>query len=431
MLKAAAGGGGRGMRLVDGEDKLEAALAGAQREAKARLRRRHRLPREGDRPAAPHRDPGVRRRARQRRPPLRARLLDPAPQPEGDRGVAVAGDRRRARARGWARWRCARRARSATSAPAPSRCSTTRPRRSFYFLEMNTRLQVEHPVTELVTGVDLVRWQIAVAQGEPLPLAQEAIPRRGAAIECRVYAEDPVKFLPSPGTITSLRVPSGPGRPRRLGRRRGQRHLRPLRPDDLEAVRVGRHARGRDRAHAARARRVPRGRHPDEPGVPPPVMRHPAFIAGDYDTGFIERHKAELAPAAADDETATLAAVAAAAQAARRGRGDGERRSTCRGRSHRRGGATARIDRRSCRARFDSRVVALEDAAAGRLRDGLRRVGIDLPRDPHRGRALAAAVAGGGALRDRGRRPLRGAAPARRARARLARLAARRPWWAG
>jgi acetyl-CoA carboxylase biotin carboxylase subunit len=165
----------------------------------------------------------------------------------------------------------------------------------FYFLEMNTRLQVEHPITELCTGVDLVERMIRIAEGQPLGLTQEAIVRRGAAVQCRVYAEDPRHgFLPSPGTIGELAVPGGPGVRDDSGVFAGGRVSAAYDPL-LSKLCVW----GADRSTAlARMRRalgeyVVTGIRTNLPFLSR-LVSDERFVRGEYDTTFVERHIDEL-----------------------------------------------------------------------------------------------------------------------------------------
>ena len=166
--------------------------------------------------------------------------------------------------------------------------------RNFYFLEMNTRLQVEHPVTELVAGIDLVKEQFRIAAGERLDRRQGDVQLRGAAIEVRIYAEDPARgFFPSPGLITRLAVPSGPGVRSDSGVYEGWRV--PLEYDPLLAKLV---AWGTDRRQAvARMRRALSEYEVAGPQTNLQFFRqllaHSEFVEGQLDTGFIDRMLAE------------------------------------------------------------------------------------------------------------------------------------------
>jgi acetyl-CoA carboxylase biotin carboxylase subunit len=191
------------------------------------------------------------------------------------------------------------------------------PDKSFFFLEMNTRLQVEHPVTELITGIDLVHLQIHVAQGHPLPFRQEDLRHHGAAIECRVYAEDPLKFLPSPGRITRLRTPAGPGVRNDSGVYEGA-DISMFYDPMISKLAVWAETRAEAILKMARAlseyqvtgikTNLPFHRR---------VMQEPDFVRGVYDTSYIESHKATLlAPYTANPDDALLAVQAAAIAAA-------------------------------------------------------------------------------------------------------------------
>jgi len=182
----------------------------------------------------------------------------------------------------------------------------------FFFLEMNTRIQVEHPVTELVTGIDLVQWQLRVASGEPLPWRQSDIHLTGHAIECRITSEDPESgFLPSTGRIERLDVPAGPGV--RWDGGIGEGTEVSLYYDPLLAKLI---AHGPDRATAiARMERALDELRIIGVETSAPfharVMREPDFRAGAIDIGYIERHPG-LVGNGTDPALARLAAVAAA-----------------------------------------------------------------------------------------------------------------------
>ncbi len=186
--------------------------------------------------------------------------------------------------------------------------------RSFYFLEMNTRLQVEHPVTEMTTGLDLVRMQVEVARGERI-LGQEQVVRRGHAIEARIYAEDPARgFMPSPGKITYLRVPGGPGIRDDSGVYGGwvvPQYYDPMisklvawAPTREQAIERLIRALAEYTVHGITA----------NVAFLSAVLDHPAFRSGDYDTGFCQKYAKELvrAPDGASEEVALVAAAVAA-----------------------------------------------------------------------------------------------------------------------
>ncbi|MBX3159812.1 MAG: acetyl-CoA carboxylase biotin carboxylase subunit [Deltaproteobacteria bacterium] len=311
LIKAAAGGGGKGMRLVAAEAELAAAFDGARREATAAfgdgtvyLEKAIQRPRHieiqvfgdthGNLVHLGERDCSIQRRHQ--------KVIEEAPSP-----VVSAELRARMGAAAVAA------ARAVDYVGAGTCEFLLGADGGFYFLEMNTRLQVEHPVTEMIYNLDLVAWQLEVAEGRPLPLTQEQLDarRRGHALECRIYAEDPVKFLPSPGRITHLRVPDGPYVRNDSGCYEGAEI--PVHYDPMISKLV---VWGEDRAAAVGRMR----RALDEycvRGIETNLafhrrcLRHAGFVAGDFDTGFIARNAAELAPRA--DEAELDAAIIAAA----------------------------------------------------------------------------------------------------------------------
>ncbi|NNE86057.1 MAG: acetyl/propionyl/methylcrotonyl-CoA carboxylase subunit alpha [Alphaproteobacteria bacterium] len=182
----------------------------------------------------------------------------------------------------------------------------------FYFMEMNTRLQVEHPVTELITGTDLVEWQLRVASGERLPLNQERITQTGHAVEARLYAEDPSRdFLPAAGRLVHLQWPAGDGIRIDTGVRNGDSIA--VEYDPLIAKMIA-HGPDREtalhRLHAAMCELQLVGPITNQAFLAD-ALAHPAFIEGEIDTNFIAEHRSALLPTEASMSNANILAALA------------------------------------------------------------------------------------------------------------------------
>ncbi len=318
LIKAAAGGGGKGMRVVESADKFADQLAGAKREAKAAFSDDHVLIEKYlQRPrhieiqifADSHgqclylfeRDCSIQRRHQ--------KVIEEAPAPNMDPA--------RRKAMGEA-------AVAAAKAIGYQGAGTVEfiadQDGTFFFMEMNTRLQVEHPVTEAITGQDLVEWQLVVAAGGKMPLAQDELRIDGHAVEVRLYAEDPARnFLPSTGTLVHLRLPEEGTHVRvDTGVRQGDT-VTPFYDPMIAKVIV----HDRDRASAMRRMAMLMG-ETEVVGVATnaallkALCSHPAFVGGEVDTGFIERYRADLFPKAApvDDRALAVATLARVAERA-------------------------------------------------------------------------------------------------------------------
>ena len=311
--QAVAGGGGKGMRIVERASELEAAARDAASEAersfgnseiyaeKLIARPRHiEIQVLGDRHGnLVHL--GERECSLQRR---HQKVVEEAPSPL----VALHPEMRQAMGEA-----ALRAARSVCYHNAGTVEFLVDEERRFYFLEMNTRLQVEHPVTELVTGLDLVKLQVEIAAGERLPFSQEDIAWRGAAIECRIYAEDPYNgFLPSPGRLSRLDRPSGPGI--RLDGYVYPGWTVPLEYDPLLAKLAVWHGTRSD-AIARMLRALSEynvGGIKTNIGFFRQILEEPAFRAGRLHTGFIDEFLAHHQTPASHADVEAVAALAAA-----------------------------------------------------------------------------------------------------------------------